>query len=159
MNTENVPKTNYCISSINEKMFRDNPMQSQQNKPITEHIHSTKKKKKMKFESLFWNYVKWNWRCVPVLMMWTEQSLFWNYVKWNRRYVSVLMMWTFPRLFLTAWFFSRATFRGCCVVHAAWRLFWALQLLKWKPKYFTKLWEFKERRWDRKKVLSKSLYF
>lgn len=96
INEHRLLKTNYCISSINEKMFRDKPT-----KQIHNWTHSQQqKKKKMKFESLFWNYVKWNWRCVPVLMMWTEQSLFWNYAKWNRRYVSVLCMKTLCEHFL-----------------------------------------------------------
>ena len=34
------------ISSKNKKMFRDDLVQSEQNKPIKGHIHSTKRKKK-----------------------------------------------------------------------------------------------------------------
>lgn len=119
INEHRLLKTNYCISSINEKMFRDKPT-----KQIHNWTHSQHQKKK---KNEVWKFVL---KLCQMKLKMCSSTYDVNRAKFVLKLCQMKqkicfstmyenIMWTFPRLFLTVWFFSHATFRGCCVVHAA----------------------------------------
>ena len=103
------------ILSKIEKIFRNNPLQSEQ-KPTSGHIHKSKKKQSAKRD-----WTRFVLKLCQLKLKICSSNC-------DRNISALIFYWEASRAHRTAiWFVSRATFWDCRVLHAIRRLFWAKQ--------------------------------